>query len=71
MLVDELPNKNNSTTLEGLHVTQVVSLYLDGKSVVCVVTNRTIGPLSVRENLPVCELSCVRPDFEHAVVRQQ
>ena len=44
---------------------------MDGKSVVCVVTNRTIGPLTVRENSPICELSCVRSDFKFAVLRQQ
>ena len=37
---------------------------MDGKSVVCVITKTTIGPLTVRENSPKGELSCVRPDFE-------
>ena len=45
ILIDELPNRNISITLEGLHITQAVSICLDGKIVVCVVTNRTIGPL--------------------------
>jgi hypothetical protein len=66
IFVDELPNKNNSPTLEGLHVTQAISLCLDGKSVVCVVTNRTIGTLAIGVNSPICQLSVVRPDFEMA-----
>ena len=31
ILVDEMPNRNNSTTLKVLHVAQAVSLCLDGK----------------------------------------
>ena len=71
ILVDELPNKNNSTTLEKLHITQVISLCMDGKSVICVATNRTIGPLTIGVNSPICQLSVVRPDFESAVLKQQ
>ena len=71
ILVEEMAHKNNSHTLEGLHVTQAISLCLDGKSVICVVTNRTIGTLSVGANSPICQLSVVRPDFESAVLKQQ
>ena len=44
---------------------------MDGKSVICVATNRTIGPLTIRVNSPICQLSVVRPDFESAVLKQQ
>ena len=71
IFVEELPNKNNSTTLEGLHITQAISLCMDGKSVICVATNRTIGTLTVGVNSPICQLSVVRPDFESAVLKQQ
>ena len=71
IFVEELANKNNSNTLEGLHITQAISLCLDGKSVVCIATNRTIGTLSVGVNSPICQLSVVRPDFESAVLKQQ
>ena len=71
ILVDELPNKNNSTTLEGLHITQAISLCMDGRSVICVATNRTIGLLEIGVNSPICQLSVVRPDFESAVLKQQ
>ena len=71
IFVEELPHKNNSTTLEGLHITQAISLCMDGKSVICVATNRTIGTLTVGVNSPICQLSVVRPDFESAVLKQQ
>ena len=44
---------------------------MDGKSVICVATNRTIGPLTIGVNSPICQLSVVRPDFESAVLKQQ
>ena len=71
VLVQGLINKNNSSPLKSLHITQTISLCLDGRSAVCVGTNQSIGPVTVGANTPICQLSCVRPDFEHVVLKQQ
>ena len=67
----EALERNNSVALEGILVTEAVSLCFDGRNVVICVTNGIIGTLNIQLNTPVRSLRVVRPEFEVAVMNQQ
>ena len=61
---------SDSLALQGIVVTEAVSLCFDGKHVVICVTNCTTGNLLLSKNTPICSLRIVRPEFEAAALKQ-
>ena len=56
--------------LKGCVLSPSLTLCFNGKTALVVVTNGSIGPVTLRANSPVCQLSVVRPEFERQILRQ-
>ena len=57
--------------LRGCQIAPSVTLCFNGKTALVVITNGSIGPVSLPTNTPVCQLSVVRPEFERQVLEKE
>ena len=57
--------------LKGCVLSPSLTLCFNGKTALVVVTNGSFGPVTLRANSPVCQLSVVRPEFERQVLHEQ
>ena len=57
--------------LKGCQLAPSVTLCFNGKTALVVLTNGSIGPVTLSANTPVCKLRVVRPEFERQVQEKQ
>ena len=57
--------------LKGCQLAPSITLCFNGKTALVVLTNGSIGPVTLSANTPVCKLRVVRPEFERQVREKQ
>ena len=57
--------------LKGCQIAPSITLCFNGKTSLVVLTNGSIGPVTLPANTPVCKLRVVRPEFERQVREKQ